>query len=76
MLLVPSVEVTKGEPRPFWLTLHPLVMVGGLVAVMRKAVRVLLFGAKNDIRARGGPVGGRRLNDSTAANMRLRHRQR
>ena len=38
--------VTKGEPRPLWLTLHPLVMVGGFVAVIRKVVRVLLLARK------------------------------
>ena len=50
MLLLPSVEVTKGEPQPplFRVTLHPLAIVGGLVAVMRKAenVALLLFTRK------------------------------
>jgi hypothetical protein len=46
MLFVPSVEVTKGEPQPLRLTLHPLVMVGGLVAVMRNAESKLLLARK------------------------------
>src|SRR4030095_16160721 len=37
MLLVPSVEVTNGDPQPFLLTLQAETMVGGLVAVIRKA---------------------------------------
>ena len=37
MLLVPSVEVTKGDPQPFRLTFQAGTMVGGLVAVIRKA---------------------------------------
>jgi hypothetical protein len=42
MLLVPSVEVTKGDPTPFWVTLHTgKLIVGGLVAVMRKVASVL-----------------------------------
>jgi hypothetical protein len=46
MLLVPSVEVEKGEPQPFWLTLHMgKLMVGGLVAVMPRVDSVLLLGA-------------------------------
>ena len=40
MSLVPSVEVTKGELPPFWFAPHPASMVGGLVAVMRKAETV------------------------------------
>src|SRR5262252_7409761 len=47
MLLVPSVEVTKGEPDPFWLTLQiGKLMVGGLVAVMRKVANVVLLARK------------------------------
>src|SRR4030095_8495359 len=44
MLLVPSVELTKGEPQPplFLGTFHPLAIVGGLVGVMRKADRTVL----------------------------------
>ena len=46
MLLVPSVEVTKGEPQPPLgrVTFQPLGMsiVGGLVAVMRKAESAVL----------------------------------
>ena len=29
MLLVPPVEVAKGAPHPFRVTLHPMAMVGG-----------------------------------------------
>ena len=46
MLFVPSVEVTKGDPQPFWLTLHPLTIVGGLVAVIRKVLDTLLLSRK------------------------------
>src|SRR5215467_1378220 len=35
--LVPSVEVTKGDPHPFGPLLHAMEIAGGLVAVMRKA---------------------------------------
>jgi hypothetical protein len=44
MLLVPSVEVTKGEPQPpaARTTSQPLAIVGGLVAVMLKAERTVL----------------------------------
>ena len=41
MLLVPSVEVTKGDPHPFWPRSHVLVMTGGLVGVMRKVASLL-----------------------------------
>src|SRR5947199_3189016 len=37
ILLVPSVEVTNGEPTPLWVTLQTLVIVGGLVGLIRKA---------------------------------------
>jgi hypothetical protein len=33
-LWIPSVVVTQGDPWPFWLTLHALTIVGGLVAVI------------------------------------------
>src|SRR6266536_4246359 len=46
ILLVPSVDVTNGDPQPFRLTLHTLVMVGGLVGLMRKAESVLLLARK------------------------------
>ena len=39
--VLPFVEVTKGDPQPVWLTLHPLAMAGGLVAVMRKVRNTL-----------------------------------
>lgn len=46
MLVLPSVEVTNGEPQPplARVTFQPLAvsMVGGLVAVMRKAERTVL----------------------------------
>src|SRR6476659_9491802 len=35
--LVPSVEVTNGDPQPFLLAVQAGVIVGGLVAVTRKA---------------------------------------
>ena len=33
-LFVPSVVVTQGEPRPFWLMLQANVIVGGFVGVI------------------------------------------
>jgi hypothetical protein len=41
-LLVPSVDVTKGEVRPVELTLQPAVIVGGLVAVILDVINVPL----------------------------------
>jgi len=47
MLLVPSGELTKGDPHPFWLTFHMgKLIVGGLVAVMPKVASVLLLARK------------------------------
>src|SRR5262245_15024552 len=47
MLLVPSVEVTKGDPHPTWLFRHMgKLMVGGLVAVMPKVASVPLLARK------------------------------
>jgi len=49
ILLVPSVEVTKGDPQPppFLETLQPMSIVGGFVAVIRKAESLaLLFPAR------------------------------
>jgi hypothetical protein len=47
MLVVPSVEVAKGVPHPFWLTFHMgKLIVGGLVAVMRKLASTLLLERK------------------------------
>src|SRR4029077_9547719 len=47
MLLAPSVELTNGDPHPFWVTLHTgKLIVGGLVAVMRKVASVLLLARK------------------------------
>ena len=40
--LVPSVDVTKAEVRPLVLALHPVVIVGGFVAVILKAVNIPL----------------------------------
>ena len=42
-LLVPSVDVTKGEVRPVELTLQPVAIVGGFVAVILNAVNVPLI---------------------------------
>ena len=39
-------DVTKGEVRPLELMLQPVAMVGGLVAVMRKAVSVPAAGRR------------------------------
>ena len=39
-LLVPSVVVTHGEPRPVWLMLQANVIVGGSVAVTLYALIV------------------------------------
>ena len=69
MLLVPSVEVTKGDPHPFWLTFHPLVMVGGLVAVMRKVASCAAAGAKSNIRALVSPIGGCCLDDRSCVKL-------
>jgi hypothetical protein len=46
MLLVPSVDVTKGEPTPLCVLLHTLVMAGGLAAVIRNAESVLPLARK------------------------------
>ena len=46
MLLLPSVELTQGDPHPFWVIFHVKLMVGGLVAVMRKVASVLLLARK------------------------------
>jgi hypothetical protein len=43
MLLVPPVDVTKGEPHPFCPALHPLEIVGGLVALIRKVASSILL---------------------------------
>ena len=43
-LLVPSVDVTKGEVRPAEVTVQPVVIVGGLVAVILNVVNVPLGG--------------------------------
>jgi hypothetical protein len=43
-LLVPSVDVTKGEVRPGELTLQPVATVGGLVGVILNAVNIPLTG--------------------------------
>lgn len=41
-LLVPSVDVTKGEVRPLELALQPVAIVGGLVGVILNAVKIPL----------------------------------
>jgi hypothetical protein len=44
MLLVPSVDVTNGEPHPFVVTLHTgKVTVGGLVAVILNVASFVLL---------------------------------
>src|SRR3954471_5866589 len=43
-LLVPSGDVTKGEVRPVEVTVQPVVIVGGFVAVILDAVSVPLGG--------------------------------
>src|ERR1044072_7886344 len=45
-LVAPSVEVTKGAERPLEVTLQPVAIVGGLVAVIRKAVSVPVVGRR------------------------------
>jgi hypothetical protein len=45
-LVVPSVDVTKGAVRPLEATLQPVAIVGGLVAVIRKAVSVPVVGRR------------------------------
>ena len=74
MLLVPSVEVTKGEPQPPVprFTFQPLAMAGGSVAVMRKVDEnrvAIVVGAERDIGALFRPIGDGRLEDSTAGNL-------
>ncbi len=41
-LLVPSVDVTKGEVRPGELALQPVAIVGGFVGVILNAVNIPL----------------------------------
>ena len=43
-LLVPSVDVTKGEVRPVEVTVQPVAIVGGLVGVILNAINVPLIG--------------------------------
>src|ERR1041384_5963242 len=43
-LLVPSVDVTNGEGRPAEVTVQPVVIAGGLVAVILNVVNVPLGG--------------------------------
>ena len=71
MLLVPSVEVTKGEPQPPFPVHTPpqMTMAGGLAAVMRKAGEVVAVGAESDIGALFGPIGDSCLEDSAAGNL-------
>ena len=39
-MVVPSVDVTKGEVRPTGDAVHPLVIVGGFVAVILVTVKL------------------------------------
>lgn len=41
-MLVPSVDVTKGEVRPLVVTVQPVAIVGGLVGVILNVVNVPL----------------------------------
>src|ERR1039457_3496570 len=72
-LFVPSVEVTKGEPRPFSDTVHTFVMVG-VTGTDTQGVEIIGVG-KNNISALRGSIGGRRLNDGTAGHMHFRQRR-
>src|SRR2546430_16227470 len=57
MLLIPSVEVAKGEPHALPGTLHLLMMAGGLAAVIPK-VESETATAKSNIRALVSPIRG------------------
>ncbi len=58
-LLVPSVEVTKGEVRPVELALQPVAIVGGLVGVILNAVNDPTGPPQRDEGALTGPISGR-----------------
>jgi hypothetical protein len=72
-LLVPSMDVTKGEPRPLWVTLQALVMVGGLVGLIAESGEGGAAGAKSNKRALVGPISSRCLDNRAVGNMQRSH---
>ena len=72
MLLVPSVEVTKGEPRPLGPDHIPSEddgrRIGGSNA--ESSEQFCRFGAESNIGALLSSIGGRRLYDFVDGNMR------
>ena len=68
-LLVPSVDVTKGDPTPFWLTFHTLVIVGGLAGLMRKRGKIIAVHAVSDVCALFGSITCRCIDDEAVGKM-------